>query len=574
MKYFLPLLLCFPVFSQFQGTVIDRATSQPVAGAIVRIQKAETFTTTDASGFFQLNDTADYPFYLTAAANHYFVGSLFLSAAPGGNVTIEVDAVSLEVIDDHPVNGPQTCGGCHGDQVLQWEQSPMAKTGLNRWVFDLYNGEGTAGGMNGFVYQRDSVHRFKNPNSDCSACHSPIHWLTDIENAGMGDINQPNLDMENGVQCEVCHRAYDVADDKLNFPGVDPAAFTLLRGPQRVEFGLLGDSVYEGGIMRAAYNPQLSAQLCASCHEDNLDHDDDGDFEDAGSIPHETTFSEWETYRQLVGPDNAQTCIDCHMPATDADQFCIVEGGRQVGTIRDHNIRGTSAEYLENAVTMTSETAYDFEAVQVDVTIDNQVTGHAVPTGIMIRNMILLVTVTDQGGTPLAFLEGDQVDDIGGIGDPAQGYYAGQPGKAFYRSFTDGVNDAVFYTEAIAPAFDSRIMPGDAYVGSFRFSLNDMLPEHVDVDVRLIYRRAYRELIDTKGWTEMGNGGTLEDIQAPHYGHLMERNEATSTLFTSTNVLQNLALLAQSWLQPSPYRSDLDSLTNIRHMITFINASQ
>jgi hypothetical protein len=42
------------------------------------------------------------------------------------------------------------------------------------------------------------------------------------------------------------------------------------------------------------------------------------------------------------------------------------------------------------------------------------------------------------------------------------------------------------------------------------------------VEARLIYRRAFRFLVDAKGWTEDGHGNPLGDVAPPHYGHLME----------------------------------------------------
>jgi len=405
-------------FSQIQGMVRDSATLTGVAGAIVRIQDSDVSTLTNADGSFTLNDSGAFPYRVVAAKYGYYNGS-FLIINSGGltDLNIEIEPLPTTVSPDHPLNSPEDCGGCHPDQYEDWVLSPMATTGLNRWVFDVYNGTGTPGGMNGFVYQRDSVHRFANPNSDCSACHSPVHWLTDIVNAGMGDINLPNTAMENGVQCEVCHRALDVDETKLNFPGVDPEAFTFLRGNYNLEFGLLGDATYENNIMRPAYNPQLSAQLCAACHEDNVDHDDDGDFEDPGSVPHETTFSEWEQYRALNGP-NAETCVSCHMPAVSPPRFCVFGEPRQ-RPIRSHDIRGTTPEFLENAVTMTVDASVDLASLTVDVAILNDGAGHSVPTGVVIRNALLAVEAFDQDGQRLDLASGDVMFAATGVTDGA-----------------------------------------------------------------------------------------------------------------------------------------------------------
>jgi hypothetical protein len=42
---------------------------------------------------------------------------------------------------------------------------------------------------------------------------------------------------------------------------------------------------------------------------------------------------------------------------------------------------------------------------------------------------------------------------------------------------------------------------------------------------RLIYRKAFRFLVDAKGWTEDGHGQPLVDVIAPDFGHLMEFEE-------------------------------------------------
>ena len=572
------LFVLTPVVGQsIQGIVRERTTLVPLEGAIVRIQKAEAFTTSAVDGSFQIN--ASVGDLITAAKLDYYNGFVQVTAE-GQTLFIEMDPIPTNIVPDHPLNQPDTCSICHPQQHFEWFDSPMAKTGLNKWVFDVYDGQGTAGGMNGFVYQRDSVHRFASPNSDCSACHSPVHWLTDIQNAGMGNIHSPTVDMELGVQCEVCHRAYAVDPDKSNFPGVKPESFTFLRGPDPVEFGLLGDSIFEQEIMRPAYNPLLSARLCSACHEDNVDHDDDGDFEDEGSVPHEMTFSEWEQYRTLVGSENAQSCIGCHMPVTDEGQFCIWEQEpRRPGTIRLHDIRGTTPDFLENAVTMSAGHDQTFNTVSVQVSIENDLTGHAVPTGVVIRNMLLVVEARGDGSQPLTQVSGDQVDVIGGVGDPADGYYAGLAGKSFYLNMVDqDGNEGIFYTEAVGIASDTRIMPGATYSGAFTFDLGPTPPKNVSVDARLIYRRAYRALVDQKNWTLTGHDEPLADIQPPHFGHLMERAQFQVDICAVKDVngsatidIDDLRDLNPLWGQPAPFCAESDPITNIKHFVSLVN---
>ncbi|MDJ0840643.1 MAG: carboxypeptidase regulatory-like domain-containing protein [Acidobacteriota bacterium] len=580
-RIMLCLFTCLPLFGQIQGIVVDAATQQPINGARVRIQFATTYVTTDEGGFFSLNDSADFPFRVTAAAYHYFNGFVDVDAKTGTtNLRIELDTVPTQPDDEVLLYSPTDCESCHPNQVESWSQSPMRKTGLNTWVFDVYDGTGTAGGSGGFVYQRDSVHYPANFNSDCSACHSPVHWLKTFEQdppvKTMGSLADINADMQNGVQCEICHRAYDVDIDQTYMPGVQKESFHLLTGISPVQFGLLGDSTFIdslGMIMRPAYNPILSAQLCSACHEDTVDVDNDGDFSpEDGSLDHETTFSEWRAW-QALSSDNTQTCIDCHMPLTQDTWFCVFEGFREPGTIRDHDIRGTTPQFLENALTLEVTERVELGSATVDVAVHNNLTGHAVPTGVVIRNVLLLVQARDQDDDLMTLLSGDLIDFIGGTGDVSQGYYAGQPGKSFYRNYRTALGEeGVFYTEAAAQVSDTRIQPGQSYQGAFRFKLTGV--SAMDLEVKLIYRRAFRDLVDAKGWTQTGHGEPLVDIQAPHFGHLMESYQQAVDVCgekdrnnSGSVTMDDIYILADGWLDAAPFAADQEAMVSIRHLI-------
>ncbi|MDP6702711.1 MAG: hypothetical protein QGH25_23865 [Candidatus Latescibacteria bacterium] len=60
-------------------------------------------------------------------------------------------------------------------QLEQWTFSPMANAGINTWVYDIYSGDGSAGGMGGIFYLRDSAHARDNPASECAACVRPTN---------------------------------------------------------------------------------------------------------------------------------------------------------------------------------------------------------------------------------------------------------------------------------------------------------------------------------------------------------------------------------------------------------------
>ena len=252
----------------------------------------------------------------------------------------------------------------------------------------------------------------------------------------------PTPGMEHGVACDMCHRIADIDISKPNFPGIYPGVVTLTRpvGPNeiwKVMYGVLGDAdFYQRGWMRASYQPQLKSEVCAACHQDKNDPDLSGDFESEDAIISEPTYLEWlDSDYADPSSDVYAECVDCHMPATGAAAACDRVGfTRPDGDVRSHNILGTTPEYLENALTMTMDASIEGDSLMVDVAIENDRTGHSVPTGVTIRNMILLVEAWQASdGAPLEHTGGPTVHALGGVGEagPEEGYYAGLPGRLY-----------------------------------------------------------------------------------------------------------------------------------------------
>ncbi|MHC4236307.1 MAG: hypothetical protein ACYSUQ_14415, partial [Planctomycetota bacterium] len=421
----------------------------------------------------------------------------------------------------------------------------MAQTGLNGWVYDMYNGTGNAGGMGGFVYVRDSMHAATNPKAECGACHQPERWIKDPNKPALDSIFSPSDDALHGISCEVCHKIADIDIAKKNFPGLFPGAATVTLpdfslGETQVEYGTLWDVTFTDaapplapGSMRASYQPQLVAELCALCHEDKNDLDQDQQFDDVSS---RATYTEWaeSEYGNPLSP-SYQTCVDCHMEPYGADNFCDWSGyfplGRDPNTIGSHLIEGTSAAFLEAAVELTMQVARAGGEIEVEVSIENTETGHHVPTGESMRNLVLLVEAwRDADGSALSYTGTQTVHDLGGIGDPNQGYYAGLPGKLYAKLLEDpNGNSPVMFTEAAAITSDNRIAALDTDITQYSFTA----PAGgglAHVRARLIYRRTFPVFRDAKGWTLDGHYNPLEDIAPPHFGHLMEIAEETVSL--------------------------------------------
>ena len=342
------------------------------------------------------------------------------------------------------------------------------------------------------------------------------------------NLAMPTPAVMHGVSCDVCHKVADVNVANINCPGLFPAAATDIRpSDDQVLFGVLADVDFDvPTAMRASYQPQMVAELCGLCHQDKNDPDDSHSFNGVISEP---TYLEWLD-SPYGDPQSVlyTTCVDCHMPPSIDNEVCgvVIPPPRNVERVRSHRILGTTPNFLENAVEMVVNTEIVGDQLQVQVDLANTLTGHHVPTGVTVRNMILVVDAWLDGHDPLVSplpeLGGQVVHDLGGIGDPAQGYFAGLPGKFFAKVNHDqNGNGPTFFTDATGITFDSRIpaLAVDTTTYAFQLPTGNNL---VHVRARLIYRRAFRFLVDAKQWTVDGHGNPLEDVQGPDFGHLME----------------------------------------------------
>lgn len=549
----LAALLCIglPQAATIEGTVVDTDSGEPLADTRVSLQATSFTTTTDAAGHFELNVPDPANGIVVAARRGYYYASTTLTAR-AGQLTLAMEPVPQANDPDYTLWSPQQCGACHPRQYDEWTDTPMARAGFNTWVHDLYSGTGTDGGMGGFVYLRDSVHADDNPESECASCHQPQGWIESPFSALDDGLSNPAPGVIHGVSCEVCHKVADVDVDKINYPGIFPGAVTFTRPVnQQVQYGVLGDVSFDmPGAMQASYQPGLVAEVCGTCHQDKNDPQGTHEFNGVTSEP---TYIEWadSAYADPQSPHFA-TCVDCHMPVAADNEVCSVvfpTPPRNPERVRSHRIVGTTPQYLQNAVDMHVDTRVTGDELKVTVALANNGTGHHVPTGVTIRNMILLVQAWPAGASPiddaLQFTGSQTVHALGGSGDPRHGNYAELPGKLFAKVTHDADGEGpVFFTEAAGITFDNRIpaLATDQSEYSFR------LPRHnreIRVRARLIYRRAFRALVEAKGWAEDGHGNPLADMQPPYYGELMEQYE---TALAAPAQPVSIPLLPGPWL--------------------------
>jgi hypothetical protein len=221
------------------------------------------------------------------------------------------------------------------------------------------------------------------------------------------------------------------------------------------------------------------------------------------------SFGEWLA-SPYSDPQFGRTCQACHMPVPSVLEGKTLTnvapglGGveRNPLTIHAHTFPGAmNQELLQNAVTMNATVRRVGNQVEIDVAITNDKTGHHVPTDSPLRHLILLVSATDANGQPLPQIDGPRVPEWGGRGDPGKGYYAGLPGKAFAKVLEElwtEVSPSGAYWNPTRLVSDNRLAAYATDVSRYTF----LAPAegHTTIEVTLRFRRAFKALMDQKGW--------------------------------------------------------------------------
>lgn len=364
-----------------------------------------------------------------------------------------------------------SCAHCHNGINEQWYGTPHQKSASNPFLHDVYAGVVSAlttqndceqaqgrwmlGQLPG---KKDQGYRcYKGPgalpdlNPHCGTDEACDLLATDF--GGCADCHAPGLNgqighrnlleakgspYKFGVHCDVCHKVESV--DLTKAPGV-AGALRLLRPTEPpfasfmqnrpLSFGPFMDvSNYEMGAVQRSHFGE--SRFCAGCHDYGVDvHPRWGTIDAArwpsGKLPVQSTYQEW-----LEGPMNPTApCGSCHMPpnpdawnGADLERF---KGGyeqsaragwmRPRGQVRDHTWVGPRAPesgMLEMSVDMQIEASKDdYGNPTYFVAVKNVGAGHALPTGLPTRSMILLVRAFC-GQEEVKAIGGDVVPDFAG----------------------------------------------------------------------------------------------------------------------------------------------------------------
>jgi hypothetical protein len=171
-------------------------------------------------------------------------------------------------------------------------------------------------------------------------------------------------------------------------------------------------------------------------------------------------------------------------------------------TIHAHSQLGAMDEnFLQDAVSMIPSAQYEEDTLRVRVEITNDNTGHHIPTDSPLRHLILIVEATNEQGIPLPLINGTTVPEFAGVGDPKQGYYADLPGKAFAKVLQElwtDISPTGAYWNPTRLVSDNRLAAFATDTSYYTFAI----PEEslATVKVTLLYRRAFKELMNQKGW--------------------------------------------------------------------------
>jgi hypothetical protein len=518
------LLFAIPAaFAQISGIVReDTAASLPIAGVKIRIQALDGSpeVITAANGTFTLPFTpttgvgvaAAKPYDHAAGATNYLTEVIDVGAGPQTGVEFFLPVVPPRAAT-YTASSASSCASCHTENGNEWTTSRHANAARNTWVLDLFSGTGTPGGGAGYVFK--NTHNVGD-SGFCATCHAP---LADIQAPGTVLLDAvTNTVHREGVNCVACHSIAKV--DATNINGLHTAGGTIGKtdfffpsGPNSAfqVFGNLPD--VSTGFMRNIFNPLFGeALLCASCHQYK---------NPTTNAPGQSTFEEWAASSYATPGPGYKTCQTCHMPTKTPGLISQVGGIQRPASQRHrHDFVGITPSNLSDAIKLSTSVTQVGAELDVAVNIQNQGAGHNFPTGVSIRNALLVVQVKrrgtgalltqSSGGTIPSFanddIAGTQVGDLGGL-----------PGKGFAKVLRGRINgqgaqvEPVLFIDAETVAFNQAIAPGATDSSSYRFALPaGVNPSDVDVDVRLIYRRAFRALAVTKGWTTSSTGGPIE----------------------------------------------------------------
>ncbi len=509
------------------GRVFDECG--PVSHAVVRVQGTDNETASDDSGRFVLRaDIAGKPVTVSAWKHGYYCAKVENVVPPAAGVTVALRRYQTGDNPDYewmPPVGEESCATCKPSVTALWLGNAHAGAARNERFLTMYAGTDVHGNQSPptrYIVDKEYGRRplppdpslpyygpgykldFPDHAGNCAACHMPGAAANDPY--GTDPLSVRGADTY-GVHCDYCHKVADVLLDNAtglpfeNMPGVlssdirrpfadDPDRYQLF-------FGTFDD---DNVPEEDTYLPLIEeSAFCAPCHF--------GVFWDTLVY---NSYGEW-LESPYSDPATGATCQDCHMPAPSVDNGTVItnvapgHGGIERDPLRIHahlQLGSTDEAFLQDALTMEAAAQAGEGTITVSVSLTNDNTGHHIPTDSPLRHMILLVEAADDTGAALELLDGDVLPEWCGEDSAENGHYGGLPGKAYARVLEElwtGIYPTGAYWGHTLVRSDTRLAAFQTDTSVYTFARP--LYGSASVSVRLIYRRAFIELMDQKGWS-------------------------------------------------------------------------
>jgi len=484
------LLFADATIYQVKGKVTDQNKTNTISSARVRVQGSNDFVLTDSSGTFLLGTDKDSASFIAVSAGKEGWYSKDINVIVGDT---SVFVISLEALPegdnmDYEFNSPEYCNTCHKPIYDQWKESKHASAAKNKMVLQLLDGtdvHGNEGVAPGF--------KLDNPfqGGDCADCHAPTAAQWNPGNTDLGDVLLLGTVDTNGVFCDFCHKINDVP---VNYGRGINGSIQLKRPSadfgKDINFGPLDDVT--SFWMGATYSPiHTKSALCSGCHQ----------YSNEAGVVVDDTYDSWALSSYAA---QGTQCQNCHMkPFSDS---IFVSGIGLVDAVKRDPANLYSHYFRKFGTTDSSETAkmvldhnISGDTLIVNVRITNKKAGHKLPTGVSIRNMLLVLDIQNEGSS-IVQISGDTLPHFAGIGSAEDRNFSGFPGRAYALVTNDSIKKqwptGNWATTNIK--YDSRIPANETDISSYKFKINTS--KSISINTELLYRAVYKHWADAKGW--------------------------------------------------------------------------
>jgi len=353
-------------------------------------------------------------------------------------------------------------------------------------------------------------------NGNCAFCHVPAGapgTLQEMNLAGLiGLSHGSTLPTETeGVTCDICHKVTDVLVEKNSRlpyddrPGV--LSMSLLRpfSPEQFNFGPLAyESTLDNPSKATCFPVFGESKFCAACHYARF----------ANTLIY-GSYKEWlDSPYSNPANTNYRTCQDCHM-REETDPANPIPAHREACSDANRESQNYSHNMMKYGLDTANPTRQIPTIVQgaakvslapvlangqihVTVTVQNTGAGHKFPTDSPLRHLILLIKAEDWRGSPLTQSGGPTVPvwaapDLAG--------YGGQIFAHLLKDKDTNLAPSFAYWNPVEPAWDgadTRLVPGVPVQTVYSFAAP--YDRSAKITARLIYRKAFKNVVDKKGW--------------------------------------------------------------------------